>query len=124
MLRSTRLTGSPAGDPSAPRGSRAGIGLPARIVCAEGLTAQAVTRHGACALDLMRTGPLRVGTWVLALNGAARSVIGVEQARKIDDALDLLDAIARGDLEAAHASSGLAHYFAALQRHTGSTHLE
>ncbi|QBR00157.1 HypC/HybG/HupF family hydrogenase formation chaperone [Paraburkholderia pallida] len=86
------------------------LGVPARIVCAEGLAAQAVTRHGACAIDLARTGPLPVGAWVLAFRGAARTVIDAERARDIDVALDALEAIASGELDGAHASPGLAHY--------------
>lgn len=90
------------------------IGVPARIVCAEGLAAQAVTRHGACAIDLARTGPLPAGAWVLAFRGAARAVIDAERARNIDVALDALEAIARGELDGAHASPGLAHYLAVV----------
>ncbi|MFD1557749.1 HypC/HybG/HupF family hydrogenase formation chaperone [Paraburkholderia silviterrae] len=86
------------------------VGVPARIVCAEGLAAQAVTRHGACAIDLARTGPLPAGAWVLAFRGAARTVIDAERARDIDAALDALEAIASGELDGAHASPGLAHY--------------
>ncbi|MDR3095556.1 MAG: HypC/HybG/HupF family hydrogenase formation chaperone [Paraburkholderia sp.] len=87
------------------------IGIPARIVCAEGLAAQAVTRHGACALDLAHTGPLAAGAWVLAFRGAARAIIDAERARNIDVALDALEAIASGELDCAHASQGLAYYF-------------
>ncbi|HKT97438.1 MAG TPA: HypC/HybG/HupF family hydrogenase formation chaperone [Paraburkholderia sp.] len=92
------------------------IGVPARIVCAEGLAAQAVTRHGACAIDLAHTGPLPAGTWVLALRGAARAVIDAERARDIDVALDALEAIASGELDGAHAAPGLAHYLAVVNR--------
>lgn len=95
------------------------IGVPARIVCAEGLAAQAVTRHGACAIDLARTGPLPAGAWVLAFRGAARAVIDAERARDIDVALDALDAIASGELDDAHASPGLAHYLALVNRGGG-----
>lgn len=96
------------------------IGLPARIVCAEGLAAQAVTRHGACAIDLARTGSLPAGAWVLAFRGVARAVIDAERARDIDAALDALEAIASGELDGAHASLGLAHYFTAVNRHGGA----
>ncbi len=96
------------------------IGLPARIVCAEGLAAQAVTRHGACAIDLARTGSLPAGAWVLAFRGVARAVIDAERARDIDVALDALEAIASGELDGVHASLGLARYFAAVNRHGGA----
>ncbi|WP_167338415.1 HypC/HybG/HupF family hydrogenase formation chaperone [Paraburkholderia oxyphila] len=101
-------------DARMPQTSRSGqpmlVGVPARIVCAEGLAAQAVTRHGACAIDLARTGPLPAGAWVLAFRGAARTVIDAERARDIDTALDALETIASGELDGAHASPGLAHY--------------
>jgi hypothetical protein len=61
MPRLTHFQGSPAEASQASRRPGATIGLPARIVCAEGLTAQAVTRHGACALGLAHTGPLPEG---------------------------------------------------------------
>lgn len=112
MLRLTRFAASPAKGSLTPRRP----GLPARIVCAEGLAAQAVTRHGACALDLARTGPLATGAWVLASDGAARTVIDAGHAHEIDAALDLLDAIARGELDAIHAHAGLIRYFSVLHR--------
>lgn len=95
------------------------VGVPARIVCAEGLAAQAVTRHGACAIDLARTGPLPAGAWVLAFRGAARAVIDAERARDIDVALDALEAIACGELDGTHASPGLAHYLTLVNRGGG-----
>ncbi|MFX1764659.1 HypC/HybG/HupF family hydrogenase formation chaperone [Paraburkholderia sp. A1RI-2L] len=96
------------------------IGLPARIVCAEGLAAQAVTRHGACAIDLARTGSLPAGAWVLAFRGVARAVIDAERARDIDVALDALEAIASGELDDVHAPLGLVHYFTAVNRDGGA----
>ncbi len=117
MPRLTRFSGPPAAASLSSRSQGAGIGLPARIVCAEGLAAQAVTRHGACALGLAHTGPLPAGAWVLASGGAARAVIDSGRARAIDAALDLLDAVARGDLDEALASGCLARYFAIVSRH-------
>jgi hypothetical protein len=122
MYRFTRLPGSPAEASLASRRPGAAIGLPARIVCAEGLTAQAVTRHGACALGLAHTGPLPEGAWVLAANGAAHAVIDAGRAREIDAALDLLDAIARGDLDETYACCGLARYFFIVNRHADIAH--
>ena len=124
MPRLTRFADPSAVDPLAPHGLRAAIGLPARIVYAEGLAAQAATRHGACALDLSRTGSLPAGAWVLALRGAARAVIDSERAREIDATLDLLDAVARGELDDTHTPSSLAGYLAALHRKAGTSHLE
>jgi hypothetical protein len=122
MSRFTHSPGSPSEVSLAPSAPCAAIGLPARIVCAEGLTAQAVTRHGACALGLALTGPLAEGAWVLAANGAAHAVIDAGRAREIDAALDLLDAIARGDLDETYACSGLARYFAVVNRHADIAH--
>ncbi|WP_321853797.1 HypC/HybG/HupF family hydrogenase formation chaperone [Paraburkholderia tropica] len=90
------------------------MGIPARIVCAEGLVAQAVTRHGACAVDLALTGPLPAGAWVLTFLGAAREVIDADRARDIDAALDALEAIARGEIDSTQAAAGLDHFFADL----------
>ncbi|WP_156966147.1 hypothetical protein [Paraburkholderia bannensis] len=103
---------------------RAAVRLPARIVCAEGLVAQAVTRHGACALDLARTGTLSAGTWVLAAGSAAHAVIDARRAREIDAAIDVLDAIASGELDAIHAHGSLTRYFAVLRRHIDVTRPE
>ncbi|WP_322070627.1 hypothetical protein [Paraburkholderia bannensis] len=118
------LTRSAAEARRAPHHLRAAVRLPARIVCAEGLVAQAVTRHGACALDLARTGTLPAGAWVLAAGSAAHAVIDARRAREIDAAIDVLDAIARGDLDAIHAHGSLTRYFAVLRRHIDITHPE
>ncbi len=118
------LTRSPAEARRAPQRLRAAVRLPARIVCAEGLVAQAVTRHGACALDLARTGTLPAGTWVLAAGSAAHAVIDARRAREIDAAIDLLDAIARGELDAIHAHGSLTRYFAVLRPHIDITRPE
>ncbi|HEV3429418.1 MAG TPA: hypothetical protein VG320_16215 [Paraburkholderia sp.] len=114
MHQLTRSAAAPAAGSPAP--GDPGLGLPARIACAEGLAAQAVTRLGVCALDLARTGALPAGAWVLASDGAARTVIDAARAREIDAALDLLDAIARGDLDEIHARAGLNRYFSVLHR--------
>ncbi|WP_310634319.1 HypC/HybG/HupF family hydrogenase formation chaperone [Paraburkholderia sp.] len=90
------------------------MGIPARIVCSEGLVAQAVTRHGACAIDLALTGTLPAGAWVLTFLGAAREVIDADRARDIDAALDALEAIARDEIDSAHTAADLDRYFADL----------
>ena len=83
------------------------IGIPARVVCVDGLRAQCESRNGRCTIDLSLTGPVAPGTWVLTFLGAAREVIDDARARDIESALASLEAIARGE-------TGLDAWFADL----------
>ncbi|WP_233869351.1 HypC/HybG/HupF family hydrogenase formation chaperone [Paraburkholderia adhaesiva] len=73
------------------------IGIPARVLHANGLRAECESRGGPCTVDLSLTGPVAPGTWVLTFLGAAREVIDETRARDIEAALTALEAIARGE---------------------------
>lgn len=74
------------------------IGIPLRIVSANGLAAKAERRDGTRQdIDLSLIGPQAVGTWVLAHLGAARSTLTEQDARHIDDALAAAEAVQRGE---------------------------
>ena len=48
-------------------------------------------------LNMLLVGPQEPGTWVLNFLGSAREVLTEDEAHKINDALDALEAIMRGD---------------------------
>ncbi|MDR0457502.1 MAG: HypC/HybG/HupF family hydrogenase formation chaperone, partial [Burkholderiaceae bacterium] len=72
------------------------IGIPARVERCDGAYALCRTRDGLCQVDLALTGPVPVGSWVLAFQGAARECIDAQRACEIDAALDALAAQAAG----------------------------
>jgi len=47
-------------------------------------------------VDLMLVGEQDVGTWLLAFQGSAVRVLGIEEAARIDAALDALEAVHKG----------------------------
>ena len=74
------------------------IGVPMQVL-AEGdgaLLAWCRGRHGREQLDMLLTGALPAGTWVLAFHGAARRVLDAGEAQAIDRALDALDVALTG----------------------------
>lgn len=73
------------------------IGIPLRILSADGTNAVATNGTRTETLDLSLTGPLRPGTWVLSFLGAAREVISEEQAMQIADALAGLERVMAGE---------------------------
>ena len=48
---------------------------------------------------MLLVGPQEPGTWVLNFLGSAREVLSADDARKINDALDALEAVMSGDEE-------------------------
>lgn len=71
-----------------------------------GVRARCQGRGGAAEVDTLITGPVEAGQWVLTFLGSAREVVSAEQARRINDALDALEAVLGGgpvDLDAAFA---------------------
>ena len=73
------------------------IGIPMQIVEQREYSALCRGRNGEEMIETLMIGPQPVGTWVLKHLGMARSVISEEEARCIDDALDAVEALARGD---------------------------
>jgi hydrogenase expression/formation protein HypC len=73
------------------------VGVPLRIVSAEGTEAVATNGARTETLDLALTGPLAPGTWVLSFLGAAREVLTEDEAAKITAALAGLERIMAGE---------------------------
>jgi hydrogenase expression/formation protein HypC len=68
------------------------IGIPMQVLPegAGALTAWCTGRNGREQLDMLLTGSLPAGTWVLAFQGTARRVLDADEAQAIDRALDAL----------------------------------
>ncbi|MEQ9257666.1 MAG: HypC/HybG/HupF family hydrogenase formation chaperone [Roseovarius sp.] len=72
------------------------LGIPMQILSVDGIAGRASDGRAETLIDLSLTGPLEPGTWVLTFLGAAREVIGAEEAAKIADALEALRAVMEG----------------------------
>lgn len=73
------------------------VGVPMRLTGVAGIAGRA--EGEAAPIDLSLTPEARAGDWVLVFLGAARAVIGADEARQITAALDGLRALmAGGDL--------------------------
>ncbi|MBA3903247.1 MAG: HypC/HybG/HupF family hydrogenase formation chaperone [Rhodocyclaceae bacterium] len=84
------------------------LAIPMRVLRMEGQMALCTGRNGETRVDTMLTGPLVPGQWVLGFLGTAREVVSEIEARKINGALDALEAVMAGD------TSGLDRHFADL----------
>jgi hydrogenase expression/formation protein HypC len=73
------------------------IGIPMQVVESAPDRARCVGRGEDTWLDLMLVGDQPVGTWVLAIRGAAMRVLTPEEANATDGALDALAAVLAGD---------------------------
>ncbi len=77
------------------------LGVPMMIKSCDGIAGEAVEGDITYVIDLSLTGPLEPGTWVLSFLGAAREVIGADEAQKITKALgglrNLMEGRALGD---------------------------
>lgn len=73
------------------------LAIPMRVLRMEGTTALCRGRNGEARLDTLLSGPLAPGQWVLGFLGAVHEVVGEEQARRIDDALDALEGLLSGE---------------------------
>lgn len=73
------------------------LAIPMQVLAMEGQSALCRGRHGEVRLDTLLTGPLEPGQWVLGFLGAARDVVSEAEARRIDSALDALDALLAGE---------------------------
>ncbi len=72
------------------------VGIPLRIVSADGTNAIATDGTRTEALDLSLIGTQPPGTWVLSFLGAAREVLSEDEAMKIGDALRGLERLMAG----------------------------
>lgn len=73
------------------------VGVPLRLVSVDGLVGVGENGRRVERLDLSLVGPVEPGTWVLGFLGAAREVIGEDEARLITDALDGLERLMSGE---------------------------
>lgn len=74
------------------------VGIPMQVVADEGPFAWCEGRTGRKRINMMMVGPQALGTWVLAFLDSAREVLTEEAAKQIDDALDAVDAVLRGEV--------------------------
>ena len=79
------------------------IGIPMRVVAADGARARCAGRGETQDLDCMLVGALAPGDWVLAFRGAAVRVLSPAEAAATNDALDALAAVLAGDVAAGFA---------------------
>jgi hydrogenase assembly chaperone HypC/HupF len=73
------------------------IGLPLRVVQSQGNFAWCEADGHREQLDMMLVGEQPVGTWVLGFMGAARQVLGDEEAAQARAARQALAAVLRGE---------------------------
>jgi hydrogenase expression/formation protein HypC len=73
------------------------VGIPMQVVTVEGTTATCRGRLGPQAVDVQLVAPVAPGEWLLTFLGAARARLGADDASRIDQALDALAAIERGE---------------------------
>ena len=72
------------------------IGIPVQIVEVQGLSGLGRDGDDTVGVDLSLTGPVEPGTWVLNFLGAAREVLGEEEALKIRAAVGALRSVMTG----------------------------
>ncbi len=72
------------------------IGIPMQVLSVDGIAAHATDGREEAMIDLSLTGPVAPGTWVLTFLGAAREVIGAEEADRISKALEGLRSVMAG----------------------------
>jgi len=73
------------------------VGIPMRVVSREDFAAVCEGRGRRDRIDLALTGPLPVGTWVLAHQGRALRAMTPEEAAQTGAALDALEAVLAGE---------------------------
>ena len=73
------------------------IAIPMQVISCNEAEALCEGRGQQQRLNMLLTGAQPPGTWVMAFLGAAREVITPEHAMEVNQALDALDAVLRGD---------------------------
>ena len=77
------------------------LGIPMEVVSADGNVAICRGRFGVVRVDATLVAPVAPGEWLLTWLGSARSKLDVEEAGRIDQALDALEAVERGEVDLA-----------------------
>jgi hydrogenase expression/formation protein HypC len=81
------------------------LAIPMPVLRAEGAVAWCRDRDGGeVQVDTLLSGPLEAGQWVLVFLGAARDVVGAEDAQRILAAIGALEAIQAGDMTSVDAA--------------------
>lgn len=75
------------------------LGIPMQVLECHGNVALCQCRGGVRQLDLSLVGEQPVGAWLLAFIDAAREVLDVEAAARINAALDGLEAVLAGETD-------------------------
>ncbi len=75
------------------------LGIPMQVLECHGNVALCQGRGGVRQLDLSLVGEQPVGAWLLAFIDAAREVLDVEAAARINAALDGLEAVLAGETD-------------------------
>jgi hydrogenase assembly chaperone HypC/HupF len=73
------------------------VGIPMRIERSEGAFAWCVGRTGRRRINMLWLGPQPEGAWILATQDSARQRLTEEEACRIEDALDAVEAVLRGE---------------------------
>jgi hydrogenase expression/formation protein HypC len=77
------------------------LGIPMEVVEANGNVAVCRGRHGVVKIDATLVAPVDVGEWLLTWLGSARAKLDAAEAGRIDQALDALEAVERGEVDLA-----------------------
>lgn len=83
------------------------LGIPMRVLHVDGAWAQCEGRGVTRRVNMLLLGAQAPGSWLLVLGDSARQCLDDDEARRIDQALDAVEAALRGDTE-------LSGYFADL----------
>ena len=73
------------------------IGIPMQIIEQREFSALCRGRNGEKVIDTLLVGNQPEGSWILEFHGSARQVISAQEAKQIGDALELVDALQRGE---------------------------
>lgn len=73
------------------------IGIPMRVLESGEVTALCEGRGERCRINMLMVGICPAGSWVMTFLGAAREILTEEEAARINQTLDELEAVLRGD---------------------------
>lgn len=77
------------------------LGIPMEVVAADGNVATCRGRQGVVRIDATLVAPVAPGDWLLTWLGSARAKLDAAEAGRIDQALDALEAVERGEVDLA-----------------------
>lgn len=99
------------------------LGIPMEVVEADGNVAICRGRQGLVKVDATLLAPVVAGEWLLTWMGYARARLDADEAGRIDQALDALDAIERGEVDIARFFPDLVDREPQLPEHLRTQHL-